>query len=126
VVVGSRRRQPRPCDLDEIADPGAKSFRFRAQNKLFAAFVVRAGDLVAGYVDSCPHAGWPLGAMDDRYLTRGGDHILCAGHGALFTLRGEGVTPPCVGERLTAWPVEVRDGLVFTAKAGQAADLAEQ
>jgi nitrite reductase/ring-hydroxylating ferredoxin subunit len=105
----------RLCDLDEIADPGAKGFRFRADSKLFAGFVVRAGDLVAGYVDSCPHAGWPLGAMDDRYLTRDGDHILCAGHGALFKLDGLCVAGPCLGDHLAVWPVEVRDGLVFTA-----------
>lgn len=105
----------RLCDLDEIADPGAKGFRFRADNKLFAAFVVRAGPLVEGYVDSCPHAGWPLGAMDDRYLTRSGEHILCAGHGALFKLNGVCVAGPCLGERLAAWPVAVRAGVVFTA-----------
>ena len=104
----------RLCAVDEIADPGSKGFRFRVDSRLFAGFVVRSGDLLAGYVDQCPHAGWPLG-FDDRYLTRAGDHILCAGHGALFDLQGIGVTMPCVGERLTAWPVEIRDGEVFTA-----------
>ena len=105
----------RLCALDELADPGSKGFRFKQDNRLFAGFVIRKGELVRGFVDSCPHAGWPLAALDDRYLTRGGDHILCAGHGALFSLDGEGVTSPCVGEHLTAWPVEVRDGAVFTA-----------
>ena len=104
----------RLCALDEIANPGSKGFRFRADSRLFAAFVVRSGDLVAGYLDSCPHAGWPLG-FDDRYLTRAGDHILCAGHGALFNLTGEGVTAPCVGERLAPWSIAVRDGEIWTA-----------
>ena len=104
----------RLCALDEIADPGSKGFRFRVEARLFAAFVVRSGDRVTGYLDQCPHAGWPLG-FDDRYLTRAGDHILCAGHGALFRLSGEGVTTPCLGMRLTSWPVELRDGALFTA-----------
>lgn len=104
----------RLCALAEIADPGSKGFRFRVDTRLFAGFVVRSGDLLAGYVDQCPHAGWPLG-FDDRYLTRAGDHILCAGHGALFSLDGVGVTTPCLGDRLTAWPVEVREGDVWTA-----------
>jgi nitrite reductase/ring-hydroxylating ferredoxin subunit len=104
----------RLCALGELADPGSKGFRFRVDRTLFAAFLVRSGDRILGYVDSCPHAGWPLG-FDDRYLTRNGEHILCAGHGALFSLDGKGVTAPCVGERLTAWPVAVRDGEVFTA-----------
>ena len=77
-------------------------------------FLVREGQGVRGFIDQCPHAGWPLG-FDDRYLTKAGDHILCAGHGALFDLDGVGVTTPCVGERLTPWPVALRDGEVFTA-----------
>jgi len=105
----------RLCALDEIADPGGKSLRFRAEAKLFAGFLIRRGDRVEGYVDSCPHAGWPLSAMDDRYLTRDKRHILCAGHGALFDLEGLCVAGPCFGERLTPWPVEVRDGEVWTS-----------
>jgi nitrite reductase/ring-hydroxylating ferredoxin subunit len=105
----------RLCALAEIADPGGKGFRFRVDGRIFAAFVIRRGELLAGYVDSCPHAGWPLATFDDRYLTRDGRHILCTGHGALFTLDGAGVTSPCLGERLTPWPIKLRDGEVFTA-----------
>lgn len=105
----------RLCALADLADPGAKGFRFRAESRLFAGFVVRAGDTVEGYVDSCPHAGWPLAGWEDRYLTRTGEHILCAGHGALFTLDGLCVAGPCFGERLTAWPVAVVAGEVLTA-----------
>lgn len=105
----------RLCALEEIPDPGAKSFRFRAESRLFAGFVVRSGELVAGYVDSCPHAGWPLGAFDDRYLTRSGEHILCAGHGALFRLDGHCVAGPCAGDELRKWPIAVRGGDLFTA-----------
>lgn len=104
----------RLCTVAEIADPGSKGFRFRVETRLFAGFLVREGEAVHGFVDQCPHAGWPLG-YDDRYLTRSGEHILCAGHGALFSLEGEGVTVPCLGQRLTDWPVEVRGGEVFTA-----------
>jgi nitrite reductase/ring-hydroxylating ferredoxin subunit len=76
--------------------------------------VVRQGEAALGYIDSCPHAGWPL-AMFDRYLTRGKDRILCAGHGALFRI-GDGVctSGPCAGEALEAWPVVVVDGVVVT------------
>ena len=105
----------RLCAVAELADPGSKGFRFRAESRLFAGFVVRRGDEIRGWIDQCPHAGWPMGAMDDRYLTRDGDRILCAGHGGLFSLDGLGVTTPCVGQRLTPWPVTVREGDVFTA-----------
>ena len=105
----------RLCSLDEIKDPGGKSFRFRQDTRMFAGFVIREGATVRGYVDSCPHAGWPLAPLDDRYLTRDNRHILCAGHGALFTLDGLCVAGPCADERLAAWAVEVRGDEVFTA-----------
>lgn len=104
----------RLCALAEIADPGSKGFRFREEARLFAGFLVRKGGTVSGFIDRCPHAGWPLAALDDRYLTRGGDRILCAGHGALFDLDGLCTAGPCTGLRLQPWPVELRDGEVFT------------
>jgi nitrite reductase/ring-hydroxylating ferredoxin subunit len=104
------------CRLDDLADPGAKGFRFRHGAKMFAGFVVRRSGEVRGYVDSCPHAGWPLAAFDDRYLTRDGGLILCAGHAALFRPEdGACVAGPCAGEALTPWPVIVRAGCVITA-----------
>jgi nitrite reductase/ring-hydroxylating ferredoxin subunit len=112
--------QPPPgvdlCALDDLPDPGAKGFRFREGAKMFAGFIVRRGEAVLGYVDSCPHAGWPLAAFDDRYLTRDGALILCAGHAALFRPEdGACVAGPCAGEALTPWPVKVEAGRVLTA-----------
>lgn len=104
------------CRLDEIADPGAKDFRFRDDDRLFAGFVVRRGDRVFGYVDSCPHNGWPLGGPTGRLLTREHDLILCSGHGALFRIDdGVCTSGPCAGQRLGAWAVAVVDGAVVTA-----------
>jgi hypothetical protein len=55
---------------------------------------------VVGYVDSCPHAGWPLAGPNGRFLTRENDLILCAGHAALFRIEdGAMVAGPC-SERL--------------------------
>lgn len=101
--------------MDDLAVPGAKSFRFREDSALFAAFLLRTDDGVQGFIDSCPHAGWPLAALDDRYLNRTGDKLVCSGHGALFDLKGLCIAGPGSGERLTAWPIEVRDGEIFTA-----------
>lgn len=81
---------------------------------MFAGFLVRRGDEVRGYIDRCPHAGWPL-ALSDDFLTRDGRHILCRGHAALFTLEGLCVAGPGTGERLTDWPVTVRDGVIYAA-----------
>lgn len=105
------------CPLDEIPEPGGRGFDFREGEAIFAGFVVRKAGLVRGYVDSCPHAGWPLAPLPGRYLTRDTDRIFCGGHGALFRVEdGYCTAGPCAGDSLTPWPVEVGDdGVLRTA-----------
>lgn len=104
------------CRLDEIADPGSRGFHFQAGDKLFLGFVVRRGEDLTGYVDSCPHTGQPLGGPTGRHVTRENDLILCTGHGALFRIDdGMCTSGPCAGQRLTEWPVAVVEGAVLTA-----------
>jgi nitrite reductase/ring-hydroxylating ferredoxin subunit len=78
--------------------------------------VVRRGDQVFGYVDVCPHVGSPLANPLGRFLTREGDLILCAAHGALFRIEdGVATSGPCAGDRLEVWAVVLADGFVVTA-----------
>ena len=101
------------CRVDDIPSPGAKGFEFANGDTPFRAFVVRRGDEVFGYLDICPHAGWPLAVRDERRLTREGDHLICTGHGALFRIEdGACVAGPCERRTLEPWPVAVRDGVV--------------
>jgi nitrite reductase/ring-hydroxylating ferredoxin subunit len=101
------------CALVDLPDPGARGFMFREGEALFLGFVTRTGGVVAGWVDSCPHAGMPLAVIPNRYLTREGDLILCASHGALFRPHdGVCVGGPCAGKALTPWPVKVEDATV--------------
>ena len=104
------------CAETDIADPGARSFVLQIGEAFFHGFVVRKDGQVAGYVDRCPHAGFPLALELDRYLSRDGELILCGWHGAVFEpLTGKCVGGPCAGAKLTPWPVEVRGGVVRTA-----------
>jgi nitrite reductase/ring-hydroxylating ferredoxin subunit len=101
--------------LADLPPVGAKGFAFREGEAVFSGFVVRRGDAVFGYVDSCPHNGWPL-AVADRYLTREKDLLVCSGHGALFRIDdGLCVAGPCDGAALDVWPVAIVDGAVVTA-----------
>lgn len=103
------------CAEADLADPGARGFVLQIKEAFFHGFVVRKDGQVAGYVDRCPHAGFPLAIELDRYLSRDGDLILCSWHGAVFEpLTGQCVGGPCAGARLTPWPIEVRDGMVRT------------
>ena len=104
--------------LDLIADGKARNFVLRIGDGRFHGFVVRIGEAAYGYVDSCPHAGLPLAQELDNYLSPDGALIVCSWHGALFDPEnGQCVGGPCVGARLTQWPVEVRDDAIFTASS---------
>lgn len=115
---GANAARPAPgtalCAVADIPEPGGKTFRFREGDDLFTGLVVRFDGQVVGYVDSCPHFGWPLAQHDDYLFS--GSHLLCGGHGAMFRpLDGVCVAGPCLDEALSAWPVEVRDGQVICA-----------
>lgn len=102
--------------LELIAPGAARNFVLQIGPAYFHGFAVRRGDAVFGYVDRCPHAGLPLAQKLDDYLTPSGELIACSWHGALFEPNtGACVGGPCVGARLTPWPLEVRDGTIFTA-----------
>lgn len=98
-----------------IADGGARSFVIQMKAGRLHGFVVRRGDAVHGYVDRCPHAGLPLAQTLDQYLTADVRLIACSWHGALFDPEsGACVGGPCVGQRLTRWPVAVIEGQLLT------------
>ncbi len=112
------------CPLDLVADGAARNFVLQLRAGRFHGFVVRRDDRVHGYVDRCPHAGLPLAQQLDGYLTPDGDLIACSWHGALFRVDdGLCVGGPCVGQRLTSWPVAVNDGQIVTAAPAAAPDV---
>ena len=104
------------CAEDDIGDPGSRGFVLQIGEAFFHGFVVRKAGQMAGYVDRCPHAGYPLAIELDRYLTPDGALILCGWHGAVFEpLSGLCTGGPCAGGRLTPWPVHVLNGILRTA-----------
>ena len=103
-----------PVEL--IADGAARNFVLEMKAGRFHGFAVRSGDTVHGYVDRCPHMGLPLAQQLDAYLTGDRALIQCSWHGALFRIDdGACVGGPCTGAALTPWPLEVREGAIFTA-----------
>lgn len=104
--------------LETVPDGGARNFVLQMRAGRFHGFIVREGEVVHGYVDRCPHMGLPLAQALDAYLSPSGELISCSWHGALFDkTTGACVGGPCTGQRLTAWPVDVRDGMLVTLEA---------
>ena len=73
---------------------------------------------VVVYRNRCPHAGFELNWLPDRFLDRDGRHIHCQVHGALFAIAtGRCVTGPCAGKHLEPVPFSILDGDLSLAGA---------
>ena len=97
------------CRLDEIADPGSKGFEFDDRS----IFVIRRGETIAGYVNSCPHTGGPLDWVDGQFLDIARESIVCATHGAQFRIGdGQCFAGPCLGDHLTPVKIDLVDGVL--------------
>jgi nitrite reductase/ring-hydroxylating ferredoxin subunit len=107
------------CPLEEIADPGSRGLRLEGDGDSGEILLVRRGDQVFGYRNSCPHTGAPLDWQPHRFLDAGGQLIQCATHGALFRIDdGECLWGPCAGQRLRPLPLVVREGIVLLRRPG--------
>lgn len=102
------------CRVDDIPADGSAGFSVDGPGGRTFFMVIRRGDDVHVYVNSCPHLGTPLDFTPGRFLSLDKTHILCATHGALFRIEdGFCVSGPCAGKSLQAAPMEIRDGLIL-------------
>ena len=100
------------CRVEDIPDNGAKGFP-GAEGRFTGLLVVRQGSNIYAYENACPHIGTPLDWTPDRFLSADGQYIICATHGAEFTISsGTCISGPCKGDRLTSVNVEIRNGVV--------------
>jgi nitrite reductase/ring-hydroxylating ferredoxin subunit len=101
------------CQLDALNDPDSRGLVMDMNGQLRDVFIVRLGQQVFAYLNSCPHTGAPLDWMPDQFLSLDKDYIQCATHAALFRITdGYCVAGPCAGDRLTSVPVAVDAGEV--------------
>lgn len=109
------------CTLEELRATGSRGFRVGEGDWPLRGFVVLQPDgTVRAYENRCPHAGHPLDLLEHRFLTADRGHIVCASHGALFSLdSGLCVAGPCPGRALRPLPASVAtDGRVRLAPQG--------
>ena len=105
----------RLCRVTDIPDNGAKGFP-GADGAFTGLVAVRQGDSVYIYENACPHIGTPLDWTPDRFLSADGRYLVCATHGATFTIQtGDCLSVPCRGDRLLPIAFEVRDGVILVS-----------
>jgi nitrite reductase/ring-hydroxylating ferredoxin subunit len=101
------------CRVEDIPDGGAKGFGPPAGG-FIGLFAVRRGDILRVYVNSCPHIGVSLDWAPDQFLTTDRQRIICATHGAEFSIDdGLCIRGPCLGDRLEAVMIQVKDGIIM-------------
>ena len=107
------------CRVEEIADGSARGFP-PAPGGFNGLVAWRRGGTVRVYVNSCPHIGTPLDWLPDQFMSRDGQYLICATHGAAFApATGECLLGPCQGDYLDTVRTEIRDGVIHVpADAG--------
>jgi nitrite reductase/ring-hydroxylating ferredoxin subunit len=96
------------CSLHEIDDRGSRGFDPLREGR-DTIFVVRQGDRVHAWRDSCPHIdGAPMAWRKDAYLNGDRSRIVCSAHGAQFDIEtGVCTLGPCLGQSLSRVPLDV-------------------
>lgn len=103
-----------PSDLlihrDDLEDPGAVSMVMGDGGSRLDILIVRRGDEIWAYENSCPHQGTPLETFDARFFTTDKKRLLCSTHGAEFRIEdGRCLKGPCKDLALRVLPVFVDD-----------------
>jgi nitrite reductase/ring-hydroxylating ferredoxin subunit len=104
----------RICHLNDLADPDTRAFTHLHNDTVIEGFIVRRGEYVTAFVNSCPHTGAPLNWNPHQFLDLEGEFIQCSLHGALFRLDdGFCVRGPCVGQSLQSLGVTQMQGAIW-------------
>jgi nitrite reductase/ring-hydroxylating ferredoxin subunit len=101
--------------LDTLPDPGAIVVEIDVSGARVALIVTRRGERIAAFRNRCAHADYPLQRADGRILMQEGRFIVCATHGASYTLEdGACAGGPCNGKALERIAIRIQDGVVVT------------
>lgn len=102
------------CALDAIPDGGSKSATLSVAGGEREIFLVRRGESVFAYVNSCPHTGATLNFQPDQFMSFDHYYIQCSIHAAQFRIHdGYCVYGPCLGFSLQRVNVEVSGSSVY-------------
>ncbi|MDA0239386.1 MAG: Rieske (2Fe-2S) protein [Proteobacteria bacterium] len=102
------------CGLDDIEDGESAGGKADIGGRERSLVLVRKGEIVFAYINSCPHIGAPLELRPGYFLTLDRSHINCVNHGAHFRIEdGYCVQGPCIGQSLKPVDALIEDGKVY-------------
>lgn len=100
------------CRADELEEGQSLGFASH-QGPVFA---VKFDNEIYVYKNECPHLGVNLEFQEDQFLDPDGQLIQCSTHGALFEIAtGHCLAGPCQGDKLTAIPFSIQDGMIVVS-----------
>ena len=102
------------CRIEDLVDGHSRGFDPLGEGR-DSMFLVRRGDALFAWRNACPHYDRARMAWKkDEFLNADRTQIVCGAHGAMFTIdTGECTIGPCLGQKLTAVNVVLRDGAVY-------------
>ena len=99
------------CQFESLENLETASFDVIIKRKKTSIFIIRKDDQIFAYQNSCPHAKASLEWNDDEFLDETKQHIICAMHGAMFSIEaGKCLGGPCRKKGLEVVDVTVLDG----------------
>lgn len=103
------------CDSDALVDSGeGVRFPVIAGGEETTGFVIRYRGHVYAYLNRCAHVPAELDWNEGDFFESGGEHLICATHGALYTPQtGYCVGGPCRGRSLRQITIVEKDNQVF-------------
>lgn len=101
--------------LEDVPNPGAIVVYVGEGDARMSLILTRRDDHISCFRNRCTHANYPLQRADGRIVVQEGRHLVCAAHGASYTLEGACVGGPCNGAGLEPVVIVVRDGAVFAS-----------
>lgn len=105
------------CKKEQIPDGGGWEVTFGDGKEPFRVVMLRRGEDVWAYHNSCPHFSIPLNYEPQHFIALDGELVMCAHHTAFFRFDdGHCVDGPCTGTSLLSVPVVVVDGDIYIEK----------
>ncbi len=100
--------------MDDLADGRSHGFDPLNEGR-DTMIIVRQGARLYAYRNACPHYDMARMAWKkNEFLSGDGGAIMCAAHGALFTIEtGDCTIGPCLGQSLTPVDIELRGDQVW-------------